>query len=292
MESEVRLAVTRSVRQLALSRRGGFAWIVLAMLCGLSPRASGSYLIWNPDLGTAISASTFDASGGLVAETLNFTPQLSGSDSLTISSAGFVWLGAGGNTSQNTLVDNESDALHWFESGVARIAPVWYDLDPDLGGSVYFNQTSDGTTSDAIVTFVQVPSDSSTTDPATFQMQLLSNGVIIFSYMLFDQNSLGSDPGALIGLTTAGNFSPVAVDLTSVLAGQPVSTGSTSIYDYFQSANSFDLSGQSIVFKPQSAGGYQIAAAVAPEPATFVPTAAVLFLFAAILFRHKRITKY
>ena len=144
-----------------------------------------------------------------------------------------------------------------------------------------------------MITFAGIPSDSSTSDPATFQVQLFSTGEIIFSYMLFDSNSLGSD-GALIGLTSAGNSSPVAINLASVLAGTPLTTSptpTTSIYDYLQQDGSFSLTGQSLVFLPQTNGGFLITDG-APEPGTLLPTAGVFLLSAIILFRQKRITKY
>jgi hypothetical protein len=272
--------------------------MVLALFCALWPAPSCASLIWVSNVGTDVTSS-FN-SDGLLPETLSVSSvawslPFQGAPGpyglLTISTAGFIYLG-GLNTSECCVTSTLTDALTALTGGPARIAPAWYDLQPTSAGHVYFNQFSNGTGDEAVITFAGVPSDSSTSDPATFQMQLFSTGEIIFSYMLFDSKSLGSD-GALIGLTSAGNASPVAVDLSSVLAGNPVltsPTSTTSIYDYLQPNSSFDFTGQSIVFLPQTNGGFLVNNGT-PEPGTLFPAAGVFLIGAIILFRQKRISK-
>lgn len=278
----------------SLSRK--LAPVVLVVLSALLPASSRANLIWQTDIGAEIplSSFTYDASGGLLTENLNFSFPFEGTDytSPTLATSGFVWL-SGVNTAQGTVVDNSTDALDAFEGSPARIAPVWYDLRPDLGTSaaIYFNQLTIGTTSEAVFTFVDVPSDTSTTDPATFQLQLFSTGEIIFSYMTLDSASLGSDNGVMIGLTSTANFSPMAIDLESVLAGNAVTTSNTGIYDYLNRTDNFNLSGQSIVFLPQTGGGWIVDNGV-PEPGTLVTTAVVLLLFPILSIRQRRMTKY
>jgi hypothetical protein len=251
---------------------------MVAMLFGLLAPASRASFIWNTNLGAAISASTFDTDNGVVPETLDFILPFEGTDytasnSLYISEAGFVWLG-GHNTPENTGVGSLGQAEQLFDQGSPRIAPAWYDVDPDLGGNVYFNQTSD----EAIITFDAVPSDSSGDATATFQMQLFSTGEIIFSYMLLDSSSLGSDPAALIGVTPGQGDSAVAVDLQNALAGQPMTVPSQGLYDYLQPP--LDIVDQSIIFIPQADGSWALNPV--PEPATLIPAAAACLLLCAM----------
>jgi hypothetical protein len=261
------------------------------MLGALWAPALHANYIWNTNMGSAVS---FSPTTGLAPEPLSFTLPYEGNPytSLTISPAGFVWIGST-NTSQCCIPNDESDFLDDFEGGPARIAPLWLDVNT-ASGSVYFNQTSDGTTSDAIITFLDVAplyGSPSSSDLASYQMQLFSNGDILFSYMTFDPNSLGTDAGGLIGLTSAGNFSPTAADLSSVFGGGTLSINSTSIYDYLPVTGSFDFSGQSILFTPTSANSFTVSNGV-PEPATLFPTGVCCCLLAAFLLRQRHARKY
>lgn len=246
---------------------------LVVMLYGLCPPALLGNFIWNADLGSAITASTFDTYSGVVAESLDFNfpfegSNYTGTDSLYVSEAGFVWLG-GHNVAENTGVGSLSQAEQLFNQGSPRVAAAWYDLDPDNGGTVYFNQTS----SEAIITWVAVPSDSSGSNTATFQMQLFDTGVVIFSYELLDSDSLGSDPSLVIGLTEGGGTSAASVDLTGALATQLQEAVPQDFYDYL--SPSFSIVDESITFTP-SGSVFQVNET--PEPATLVPCAGFLVL--------------
>lgn len=261
------------------------AWAVI--LCGLwTPELHASF-IWNTNLGTAIPASTFDAGAGVVAESLDFDLPFEGTNytglnSLYVSEAGFVWLG-GHNVAENTGVSSLSSATQLFNQGSPRVAAGWYDLDPDIGGNIYFNQTSN----EAIITWVGVPSDSSTSDAASFQMQLFSTGEIIFSYELLDSASLGADPAVVIGLTQGGGNTAASTNLTSVLASQATGTEAANFYEYV--TPSFNVVDESITFTPQYDGTWAVNAV--PEPATWIPSAAGVLLICAT-FQRKRHLKY
>ncbi len=307
MKSEVMVAIPITVGE-GGPRSGGcravLAWLVLVFLCVLWAPASRASLIWNSDLGTQLpdSGFTFDSSptdptlGGLQSETLDFSVPFDGSSysAVNIATSGFLWLGTLTNGAQ-CCDEGGTDMLDLFQNGPPRIAAGWYDLRPDLGGAIYFNDIYNPSgTSEAVITYVNVPSNANGTDTATFQMQLFSTGVIIFSYMQFNPTSLGPDLGALIGVTSGEGAPDAATDLSSVLAAQIYSTCSPGptcvggVYDYFQPGDNLTLTGQSIIFTPQGANGFQVAIQGAPEPATFLPAAAFFFLLAANRLRRKR----
>lgn len=257
----------------------------LVILAGAVAPALHASFIWNTNIGSAIPASTFDSGSGVVGETLAFTFPFQGTNysgnQLYISEAGFVWLG-GYNVAENTSVTSSSNATMLFDQGAPRVAAAWYDLNPDLGGNIYFNQTSN----EAIITWVQVPSDSSTSDPATFQMQLFASGQIIFSYGSLDNASLGSDPALMIGLTgnTAAGAA-VAEDIGNLLATQTRVTLPANFYDYIPVTTTFSLVNQSVSFTPQG-NGWTVDPV--PEPTSFVPCAAALAL---LIFKRNRAVK-
>jgi hypothetical protein len=296
MESEVILVYQSSARKRAPVRGAGFTFIILVVLCALMPAPShATPILWQSNFGTKVTGFMTDASGGLMPEGLSFSFPYEGLTytSVTLATTGFVWV-SGVNTAQGTVVTSQANALAFFEGSPARIAPAWYDLRPDLSSNaaIYFNDTG----SDAIFTFVNVPSETSNSDPATFQLQLLSSGEIIFSYLTLDSASLGSDNGVMIGVTDTANFSPFPFSVASIAAGNSITTSNTGIYDYLNRTDNFNLSGQSIVFVPQSSGGFQSSGFQVfngvPEPGTLCPTAAVILLSAVIFLRRKRITKY
>lgn len=262
-------------------------------------------LIWQTNLGTALDKNAFldsntlqpNADDGIQtinASQLGFLFPFEGTsyNSLVVTTNGFIWLGASNGT-QCCVLSNEQTAVNYFQQGGARIAPAWYDLDPAAGGSVYFNSiTNPDGHQDAVLTFVQIPPDA--TDlaaqfQATFQVQLLDTGMVIFSYDQLNFTTLGASPAAMVGLTPASG-APVAIDFLNLQSGSPVFSATSSVYDYLPGTSNFNLSGQSIVFNPQANGTWQIGPDVltseVPEPATAGPVLALLLTLFAL--RHRR----
>jgi hypothetical protein len=290
------------------------------LFCALSPSASRASLIWESNVGSALPLSGFLANGVSGAPTpangLQIVPLDAQHDftfeggtvtSLMVATSGFVWLQFSNNppqsnTAQCCVLGNMIDAKNFFEQGVARILPGWAALRPDLGGSIDFNQISDANGNRTVVTYQNVATDA--THTVSFQVQLFTSGQIIFSYLHFDATSLGPNLATVIGLTSGGDFSPLTVDFQNILAGNPLTTGSSSLFDYLAVANGLNLSGNSLIFTPitggtttpgggaQALNGWTVAAATVPEPATFIPAAGTLLLLTFIRIRQKRITKY
>jgi len=133
-----------------------------------------------------------------------------------------------------------------FLGGPPRIAPLWADLTPNLGGSVLTAETAGSFT----VTFNQVP----------LFGEILGN---TFTVTLFDDGSFEFDyaavtfPGFPLTDWIAGYSAGVqvtrgdegAVDLSG--ASRPVGNGSRpAIHEVFTAASPFDLSGQRLLFRP------------------------------------------
>jgi hypothetical protein len=288
MESEDILYIPNRSRKLAPA--------VLVLLSALLPAASRASLIWDP-VGTALSPGNFidtNASDGLqqVALGAQYAFPFEGTtfQSVYVTTSGFLWLG-GFNGSQCCILGNGQPTTETaFEQGWGRIAPAWADLRPDLGGSVDVNQISDANGTRTDITYLNVP----TTNPAnanatvSFQVQLFTTGEIVFSYLQFSGASLGSNTATVIGLTPLGG-TPQNVDFTNLQSTGPVS----SVFDYLQTGSGFNLSGDSFIFTPVgNTDTFLLSASSTPEPSTLIPTAGVVFLFALIFTRRKRISKY
>ena len=286
MNSEVTLSFPgSSFRPCAPVRTATPVWTAL-VFCAILPCAAHATLIWENNIGTPLTNFTPDGSNGTESVSLgaSYGFQFEGAtvSTINVATSGFVWLG-NNNTAQCCVLGNSSAALNAFEQGPARIIPGWADLRLDLGGSVDFNQITDASGSRTVLTYLQVPTGPSTN--VSFQLQLYTTGEIIFSYLTFNGTSLGSNPAVVLGLTSGGDFSPNMFDFTSLQPGSPMTVTGSSIYDYIPVTNSLNLSGDSFILTPTPPGtpaGFTVAAAGAPEPATWIPAGAALILFAFI----------
>ena len=218
------------VSMLVEAIRGRRCPLVLAPLCALLIPAAHATLLWdNP--GTQLT----NFNNGL--DTVNLGPDafpFAGTDYLIInvSTAGFLYLGTQVNApSVARRRSCSSNAITLFQGSPPRVAPGWAYL---TGGTVDFNQVSDinGTRTD--ITYLNP------TGP-NFQVQLYPRaGRLSSSYMTFSGATLGGSP-ALIGVTPTLPVMTSAVDFTTLGS---TSTTSSSLYDYFQSTNGLDLSGE------------------------------------------------
>ena len=275
-----------------------FAPVVLAALCALLPATSSASLIWAP-VGTALSPANFvdsNASDGLQAVNLGaqyaFPFEGTTYQSINVTTSGFIWLG-GINGSQCCILGSPSAALNDFENNAARIAPVWADLRPDLGGSIDVNQITDASGSRTVITYLNVPTSNPANSNATvsFQVQLFTTGEIIFSYEQFAASVLGSNAAAVIGLTNGvnGPGTMQSVDFTNLTTSGPFS----SPYDYLQASSGFNLSGDSFIFTPFASTDQFLLTSASPEPSTLIPIAGAFFFSTVISFiRQKRNSKY
>jgi hypothetical protein len=139
---------------------------------------------------------------------------------------------------------------------------MWFDLLPTGSGNtnaVLF----DSLPGRAVVTWNQVQEFARASNN-TFQMQLLSNGQIIFVYNTADVIR----HGILVGVSPGGGASdPGPVHFTSLTT--PLNTGTQgTVYETFDNGSSvpvnpFNLAGRSITFTPNGQGGWLV---VDPPP--------------------------
>ena len=87
---------------------------------------------------------------------------------ITISSNGFVWMGAGG---AHGCCEGEASSLL---QDAERLCALWQDLDPSLTGSIHFDY--DASTQSAYVTWLAVPEWGHPASTNTFQIAFLAGG--------------------------------------------------------------------------------------------------------------------
>lgn len=117
-----------------------------------------------------------------------------------------------------TATDNRccGGSIQELLDGPPGLAPYWTDLNPSIGGTVWFRALPDR----AVVTWDRVPEyGSGAAGPQTFQAQLFANGDITFAYL--DVSIALHD--VLVGLSVGeGADDPGEIDLSS---GRPFTTG-------------------------------------------------------------------
>ena len=129
---------------------------------------------------------------------------------ISIASNGFIWLQPQQSASSRCCSGNPTA----FAADPPSIAPMWTDLNPSVGGSVYF----DALPGRALITFVGVP-EYSNQGNNTFQLQLHASGLVLMAYQ-----SVATVSHTVLAGFSAGGVAPVpaGIDFTASL---PFSTG-------------------------------------------------------------------
>ena len=148
-------------------------------------------------------------------------------NSVFVGSNGFVTFGVG-----DTQFD---ESVAGLLDQPPRIAPLWVDLSPNIGGVV----TTEVAAGNFVVTWAGVP-EFGTGNSNTFALTLRPDGTFSFDYVALDATSglAGVSPG--LGALTVD---PGEIDLS--VAAQPISgVAGEAVYELFAGDN--DLSGQSL----------------------------------------------
>ena len=158
-----------------------------------------------------------------------------------LSSNGFISLG--GDNGDGCCSGSVFGLLEDFP----RIAAAWYDLYPPVGSGVHFNTF----TGRAVMTFDSV-AEYCCSGSNTFQIQLLSDGRIVFVYGAMTTPFHVS----LVGVSPGGSAAdPGGSDFSSPV---PFSSGASgTVYELFP-PGAFDLAGAAIVFTPNGLGGWDV----------------------------------
>jgi len=168
-------------------------------------------------------------------------------DKLYVSTNGNASLGTNASVTWNASVNT-------FRGETAPIiAPFWSDLDLRSMGKVFFNDLGDS----AVISWDGVGAYTNRTKPFTFEMELVNDGSIMFSYQgISDISYLWRD--LIIGTSPAGGVADPGENDFS--ADTPFNSATSGIvYEYFsRNSETFDLDNTSIVFDPISGGGFSV----------------------------------
>lgn len=182
---------------------------------------------------------------------------------ISISSQGFVWLGANGNPGLNV-----SPAA--FASS-ARIAAMWSNLDVQLGGPGVFYNTFPATGSDparAVITWEE--SDAVGGGIVLAQLQMLADGRV---YIHHDANNNYTAGPAIVGISGFGGYAPV--DLSTASWASLDSGTDPGLFDNMpfivNVGPTYDLAGTTIQFVPNGLGGYYCTEELGCRTGTFDP---------------------
>ncbi|MBI3844012.1 MAG: hypothetical protein HY292_05165 [Planctomycetes bacterium] len=179
----------------------------------------------------------------------------SGSSILSISSNGFVSLGGDNGPG---CCDGLPNLL--LSDAYPKLAPLWIDLNPSVGGQITIGQFNDwgGPETDRLVITWETFFYGTNRRLAT-QLQMLSNGTIVFGYRCLDGTA--ESRYTLIGISPGGGAAdPGSTDLS---AAMPFSSGSEpTIYEWIAGSvdpgTIYDVAQTNIVFEPNGEGGFHV----------------------------------
>lgn len=153
-----------------------------------------------------------------------------------------------------------TESLPAFNS-LPRISAFFDDLyagpSPDPTSGMYVNNTIPG---QFIVTYLKNPHFNTAGPFNTLQIQLFSDGRIVFAYSGI--SSLNT--GTIVGLTPGPNSPSQAVNYTTQ-TNVNIAAG-TAVYEYFNDTLLFNLDHSFIVFTPVAGGGYNVRTLTSASP--------------------------
>lgn len=230
------------------TRLMGLAALAAAVAMTGSAEAAQSP-IFETNYGVAIVSGDDQVAGGALPFAFNFFGQ--SFNTFEASTNGFVTLGGSNGTGCC------SGDVAGLLSGVARIAPEWFDI----VGTAYLNTETAGR---AVFTFTG--GEYSSGGAYAAQAQLFANGTIIFGY---DSDSVPASHTTLTGISLGGGVADPGE--SNLAAGGFSTSGALAVYDV-AAVGAFGLNGSNVVFTPDGNGGYSVSTslgAVVPEPATW-----------------------
>jgi hypothetical protein len=176
--------------------------------------------------------------------------------SISVSSNGFVWLGV---RADSGCCNGDVTKL---TSQMARIAPLWLDLDPGAGGAVWFNTfpAGGGLPASAVVTWDAVP-EFGFPQPLTFQLQLFADG----SFATFYDPNVGAvaQPQghvAVCGVSEGNGAMANYIDMSQAALAPIDSLTNPTMYEDFTFQGALDLAATTWTYVPNGQGGYTLSA--------------------------------
>lgn len=180
---------------------------------------------------------------------LGFTFMWNGSPvtAIGVNSNGYVWLDS---STASDWTPTEAELL----SQGPRICPLWTDLNPAIGGGVYFNSfpAGPGGPARAVVTWDHVPTYANHAVVVTVQLQILSDG----SFQWIADGTATQPGAALVGFSQGGGATSFPVDFSA----PPHNTGNfPTVHETFAAATN-DLLGRAFLAAPNATNGCLVVA--------------------------------
>lgn len=135
-------------------------------------------------------------------------------NSVDICSNGFLWL------TSNASADYSATVAE-FLSLSPRIAPLWRDMSPQIGGTIYWDTNANF----AMASWINCQSYNVTGSNSDIQVKLYANGDIEFNYGTVHPSggTFGGATQTIVGFTEGGNaFDTGTIDFTNVVPGLQV----------------------------------------------------------------------
>ncbi len=246
-----------------------FCGIASIAAVGVGGQALAAPAIWETNYGSELTDLTGSDD---VAEmvTISFDFEYAGVvyNDMYVGTNGGVGLGGVGEA------DDYPSGDEFLFTSSPILAPFWSDLDLSRHGNVYFNDFGDR----AVFTWDGVGTYEDDRSSNTFQLQIYSNGKIVFGYNGIEHNTSSYfDTDIHIGMTEGGLVNwPAEVDYTAA----PFAAGPTVLELFGYDDDDLDLDYTNIIFRPDGNGGYTISV---PAPGT-----AGLFVLGAVAMRRRR----
>lgn len=182
-----------------------------------TPKAGGGYSVSvaagtiNTNLGTNLALGD-DASTAALALGFSFPFFGTNYTALFVNSNGYVTFGMASSFSDFNVFAaiDLSTVLDLMAEGLPRIAALWNDLNPSVGGGVFFHALPDR----ALITWNAVPRFGAPGTSNTFQITLFPSGVIQLTYGSISPPS--TDPvfgGFLVGISPGSSASVLTTTL-------------------------------------------------------------------------------
>ncbi|HXI29026.1 MAG TPA: hypothetical protein VNG89_11395, partial [Vicinamibacterales bacterium] len=172
-------------------------YVVVPTASTIVPPTSTSITLSPPTAGSSGAGNWDDA---YLVQALPFTfPYAGGSTSvISIGSNGYIFLNSESSTSFD-VSGASYGSIGTFRDHQGRICPFFHDLDPTVGGGIFYEPDTSPTPSFVTITWQNLQEFGVSTALNTFQLKLNSSGLVEINYGALANTSAGND--AIAGFT-------------------------------------------------------------------------------------------
>jgi hypothetical protein len=198
-------------------------YVVVPTASAIVPPTSASITLGAPTAGSSGAGNWDDA---YLVQTLPFTfPYAGGSTSvISIGSNGYIFLNSESSTSFD-VCGASYGSIGTFRDHQGRICPYFHDLDPTVGGGIFYEPDPSATPTFVTITWQNLQEFGVSTAVNTFQLKLNNSGLVEINYGVLANQSAGND--AIAGFTP-GNGARLPAP-QNLVATMPFQSGDGSI---------------------------------------------------------------